>query len=316
MTQEELFIMESRDSDLDGVREPKRKGHGSGYGYIEIENPNFLEEIYTKNGVTYYDERKYLLRKPTVEERREIVINTIIERGDKGIKVAELAKLLGISERTLQMVLKRLKEEGLIEVCTHFADNGVQLHNTYRYVGKPCEFYGSGLTLKMLHSSDEDYGFRFWDWRNYYYAHNKVWHTNYSLLKNKACSHIKRRRYLEKHGLPLIAPKGIKYLTIYYSYWLDDDKRDATKEPLSQDGVMKISLDTNGGVMARSFGGIKLLFYILGSNDNPKVKIFNLEAGEVVNTFTWFSSNEISIERHISPNQSDKLRLFGDFTTK
>ena len=52
-----------------------------GYGFIYIKNPNFPMD----------DDREYLIRKPTPKERREIVINTVIECNGRTFKIHALA---------------------------------------------------------------------------------------------------------------------------------------------------------------------------------------------------------------------------------
>ena len=74
-----------------------------------------------------------------------------------------LAEKLCISERLMQMILKSLREEGLIEVIHIFSDTGKQLKNKYRYIGASCERYGAGLSLDMLYDTENKAGFRDWD---------------------------------------------------------------------------------------------------------------------------------------------------------
>lgn len=76
------------------------------YGFIAFENPRYLREISDSTGYTYRDERKYIYRKPNAKERREIVINTIIESDGRPFSIPKLAKLLAVSDRTLQSLLK------------------------------------------------------------------------------------------------------------------------------------------------------------------------------------------------------------------
>ena len=52
-------------------------------------------------------------RKPTKEERREIVVNYIKKFSGEFIKVKSIAKLLGVKERTIQYLLNILKMKEL-----------------------------------------------------------------------------------------------------------------------------------------------------------------------------------------------------------
>ena len=91
------------------------------------------------------------MRKPTPEERREIVINYIIKHSGQKIDIAKLAQKLAVSKRTIQSLLNKLKAEGLIAIEPTFDCCGYQGHNKYSYIGPPVERYGSGLTIGMLY---------------------------------------------------------------------------------------------------------------------------------------------------------------------
>ncbi|MGM9970603.1 MAG: helix-turn-helix domain-containing protein, partial [Anaeroplasma sp.] len=54
-------------------------------------------------------------RKPTVEERREIVINFIKRFNGDYIKINTIAKLLGVKTRTMQHLINNLEKEGFIK---------------------------------------------------------------------------------------------------------------------------------------------------------------------------------------------------------
>ncbi len=71
-----------------------------GYGFIEIENPNYMQDYETVIETDLDYSSIYLLRKPTPKERREIIINTIIECNGRSFSVPKLAKLLAVADRT------------------------------------------------------------------------------------------------------------------------------------------------------------------------------------------------------------------------
>lgn len=88
---EELF---NRKYDTDKFYEDtylREQFRHKGYGFIYIKNPDFPMN----------DDREYLIRKPTPKERREIVINTVIECNGRTFKIPILASKLGISDKTL-----------------------------------------------------------------------------------------------------------------------------------------------------------------------------------------------------------------------
>ena len=72
------------------------------YGFIEIENPAYEYD---------YTQEKYLIRKPTPQERKEIILNYIIDNSGKRISINYLATTFAVSDRTIQKILKELKEE-------------------------------------------------------------------------------------------------------------------------------------------------------------------------------------------------------------
>lgn len=107
--------------------------HKNKYGFIEIENP-----IYYNNNL-YFSPPEFLMRKPTPEERREIVINYIIKHSGQRIDIAKLAQKLAVSKRTIQSLLSKLKAEGLIAIEPTFDSFGFQGHNKYSYIDPPVE---------------------------------------------------------------------------------------------------------------------------------------------------------------------------------
>ncbi len=166
-----------------------------GYGFIYIKNPNYM---------TDGDEREYLVRKPTPKERREIVINTVIECNGRTFKIHVLAQRLGVSDRTIQTILRQLQKDALIEIISRHDKTGRQKQNAYRYIGPPCEKYGTSLTLKALYSTTEDVGFRDWAWKTHGFEHDQTWHNIYPLCRAKFERRIARKKYLEANNLPLI----------------------------------------------------------------------------------------------------------------
>ena len=135
--------------------------HKNKFGFVEIENPEYYDNNY------YFSPPEFLMRKATPEERREMVVNYIIRRDGKPIDLEKLAAKLAVSKRTIQSLMRSLKEEGLIEVLPNYEQNGRQGHNSYRYIGSPTEKFGSGLTIGMLYDLKNRAGFRDWEWDDY-----------------------------------------------------------------------------------------------------------------------------------------------------
>ena len=77
------------------------KLHQEKYGFIEIENHEYYKE---NNG--YFAVPEFLLRKPTPEERKEIIVNYILIRSGENIDMVVLVDKLCISYRLLLLEFK------------------------------------------------------------------------------------------------------------------------------------------------------------------------------------------------------------------
>ncbi|MGM9646128.1 MAG: hypothetical protein ACI3XS_05520 [Eubacteriales bacterium] len=291
------------------------------YGFIALKNPDYLKHKRDNyDGEIYCDEREYIYRKPNPSERREIVINTIIESCGRAFSIPKLASLLAISDRTLQTLLKSLQSEKLIEVIPRYSKNGARKSNVYKYIGSPCKFYGSGLNLHILYDPLQDVGFRHWAWRSQSFAHNKVWYDLYTLCKIKFDSRIARGEYLKKNNLPLIVPEEINYLALRYSYWRGNNELlgnvDSNEVQYSRDGVIKVSLHTQETSKVIKFFEYKIELRFLGTKDNPEIDIYDHKTKDNWATFTWFTENVIERTTPIDENHSEQFFILGDFTTK
>ena len=136
------------------------------------------EENYRKYGIVIlevYDETLrttiYLYRKPTPCERKEIILNYIIDNSGTPIKVNYLSSKLAVSDRTIQKIIKELSNEGLIKVESCFI-NGRQSGNKITYIGEPRIKTGKELTLDLLYDITNPYGFRDWDWGEFKLHHD------------------------------------------------------------------------------------------------------------------------------------------------
>ena len=131
------------------------------------------EENYRKYGIVIlevYDEilrtTVYHYRKPAPSERKEIILNYIIDNSGTPIKVNYLSSKLAVSDRTIQKIIKELTNEELIKVEPCFI-NGRQSGNKITYIGKPRIKTGKELTLDLLYDITNPYGFRDWDWGDF-----------------------------------------------------------------------------------------------------------------------------------------------------
>ena len=131
------------------------------------------EENYRKYGIVIlevYDKTLrttiYLYRKPTPCERKEIILNYIIDNSGTPIKVNYLSSKLAVSDRTTQKIIKELSNEVLIKIESCFI-NGRQSGNKITYIGESKIKTGKELTLDLLYDITNPYGFRDWDWMDF-----------------------------------------------------------------------------------------------------------------------------------------------------
>ena len=136
--------------------------------YYTSENAN-----YRKYGIVIlelYDETLrttvYHYRKPTPSERKEIILNHIIDNSSIQIRVNYLFSKLAVSDKTIQKIIKELANDGLIKFEPCFI-NGRQSGNKITYIGTPRIKTGKELTLGLLYDITNSYGFRDWDWREF-----------------------------------------------------------------------------------------------------------------------------------------------------
>ncbi len=264
----------------------------------------------------YCDEREYIYRKPTAKERREIVINTIIEANGRAFSIPNFAYLLAVSDRTLQTLLKKLQEEKIIEIIPRYGKNGARKSNAYKYIGKPCKFYGAGLNLRKLYNPKIDVGFRHWSWKSQIFKHDRVWHDVYKLCYIKFESRIARGEYLKKNNLPLVVPEEIKYLVLRYSYWKGSINCKPSDTKYTKDGTIKIPLGTEEKSKVIRFFEMNLELVFGGSKDNPEITIYDYDRKEKLAIFTWFTENFISDSFPIGGDRIEEFFILGDFTSK
>lgn len=107
------------------------------------------------------------MRKPTPDERLSIIANWIRMHGKEGpIKVSFFAEKLGVSDRTVQSILRLLEEKQAITIEPVFDTDGKQHGNLYHWTGNVNPVIG-GPTMEMLYKRYDSYGFRSFTWDDY-----------------------------------------------------------------------------------------------------------------------------------------------------
>ena len=302
----ELFTQKYDNEEWDEDEYPWKQFRRKGYGFIYIKNPHYLVDD---------DDREYLIRKPTLKERREIVVNTVIACNGRTFKVHALAVRLAVSDRTVQTILRQLEKDGLIEITPKRGKDGKQKGNAYRYIGPPCEFYGSGLTLKDLYDITQDVGFRDWAWKTHGFTHDETWHNIYPLCRAKFERRMARKEYLEANNLPLVVPEDIKYLVLRYCYWKGETKK-VGRYLYSQDRTVKLKLEPLNRTETVKIFGITLYAEIAGTKDNPQVTIIDADTNKELTVFTWFDENILIGDLDIDEKHVEQVFIVGDFTTR
>lgn len=107
------------------------------------------------------------MRKPTPDERLSIIENYIRMHGSEGpIKVSFFAEKLGVSDRTIQSILRLLEDKKAITITPVFNESGKQQGNLYHWTGNVDPIIG-GPTMEMLYKRYDSYGFRSFTWDDY-----------------------------------------------------------------------------------------------------------------------------------------------------
>lgn len=306
------------------------KLHQEKYGFIEIENPEYYKK---DNG--YWSVPEFLLHKPTPEERKEIIVNYIIAHNDEHIDMFALADKLCISNRLMQMILKSLREDGLIEVIHAFGETGKQLRNKYKYIGPPCERYGSGLTLKMLYDTENKAGFRDWDWEDYKFNNDGTWYDLDDLDSCKIERRHLRREYLKRANVDeSYGVRNVRYFVLRYSSWIENKENvptppehikvnhitgetyDDRPGSLSADGTKKYELETLDKVFVFVLFGVLFAAEYNGEKENPQIRFFDPRTEEDYITFTYWGDNVLHLTWDTDDGREKHLQLIGEFTSK
>lgn len=306
------------------------KLHQEKYGFIEIDNP----EYYKKNN-GYFAVPEFLMRKPTPEERKEIIVKYIIAHNGKNIDMGALVDKLCISERLMQMILKDLRTQGLIEVIHIFSDTGKQLRNRYRYIGVPCEKYGSGLTVKMLYDTENKAGFRDWDWEDFKFKRDGNWYDSDDLIDYKMDRRYLRREYLKRANVDeSYGIRNAKFFILRYSHWIENKDNEPTPPnhikinhltgetyddrpgSYSADGTKKYELETLDKVFAFALFGVFFAAEYNGEKDNSQIHLFDPRIDEDYITFSYWGDNILHLVWDTDDDRENHLQLIGEFTSK
>ena len=303
--------------------------HKNKYGFIEIENP-----VYYNNNF-YFAPPEFLMRKPTPEERREIVINYIIKRSGRQIDTSQLAQKLAVSKRTIQSLLSKLKAEGLITIEPTFDSSGFQGHNKYSYIGPPVEKFGSGLTIGMLYDPKNRAGFRDWDWDEFSFKYKGLYDLD-DLYDAKYTRRIMRAKFIKSRcGDSSCCISKPRFIAIRYSHFIKSkpeerqtpeeyirinyitgEKYDCRPGSLSADGTKKFKIDFSRPLFLFALFGIPFACELEGSEDDPKINIFHAKTEEEYGQFSYWGANTLHFVWEAEDGRDEHLNITGEFTSK
>ena len=176
------------------------------YGFIEFPNPNYFKE----------GGERYLLRKPTPSERKEIMLNYIIDHSGEPISVNFFSEELCVSTRTIKTILKEFKEKGLIEVTNVFGPTGKQMTNIIKYIGPEVVKTGKELTIDLLYTVNNVAGFRDFDWYDLKFPKDGDYYEMGPIDEAKENVKILRQKFLDGTNEEPIGKHYYKYLKIEY----------------------------------------------------------------------------------------------------
>lgn len=205
------------------------------YGFIEFSNPNYFKE----------GGERYLLRKPNPTERKEIMLNYIIDHSGEPISVNFFSEELCVSTRTIKSILKEFKEQGLIEVTNVFGSTGKQMSNIIRYTGPAVVKTGKELTIDLLYTVNNVAGFRDFDWYDLKFPKDGDYYEMGPINEAKENVKLLRKKFLDGTNEEPIGKHYYKYLKIeYYIVDILIFKREVIHKSKSEIILIPLDYDT------------------------------------------------------------------------
>ncbi len=166
-----------------------------GYGFIEFMDPRKLKH----DGWDAQIEPEF--RKPTPEERREIILNFIRAHNENPLDVYYLIGKLKVSKRTIQSDLRTLEARNLIIRIPRYNEYGQQLENAYKFNGTALPLPPNAITLRKLYDPRNPCGIRDWDWEDFKFIpgyFDKTFTPNMQIWQKLELEELKARRKEKK----------------------------------------------------------------------------------------------------------------------
>ena len=267
--------------------------HYNKYGFIELENPAF----YSDKNCSSEDE--FFIRKPTPQERKDIVANYIRKHHKQFVDLWLLADKLAVCPRTIEKVVAELKKEGVISVINHFENTGKQLRNTYEYNGDTSIPYGTGLSLKMIYDLDNKAGFRDWDWDEYRFKTDGEWHDIRDLNFARAEKNEKRFAYLKKVKAPTACNVDkIKFLSIKYCFVILKPSKNSDERyvSLSKDGQKRYDLQEGLREFKFKVNTFSFVVKVDTDKDNLAVTLYDATDMSEIITLSFYECYPLHLE--------------------
>ncbi len=111
---------------------------GKGYGWVDFKDDDGYVES----------------RKLSSSQREEVLVSYIRRRSGRRFTVPAIAKLLGVSDRTIQKHLSDLEKKGWIKRTASFNEVGRQNGNDIVYTGPKDRLTGKELTIEKVYDPD------------------------------------------------------------------------------------------------------------------------------------------------------------------
>lgn len=106
----------------------------------------------------------------------------------------------------------------------------------------------------------------------------------------------------------------VKYIRINYN---TGELYDCRPEELSSDGTKKFKIDFTEREIAFTLFGIPFGGILEGSENNPKITIFNIETEETYSEFTYWRENYLHFVWDAEDDdREENLIIHGEFTSK
>lgn len=129
----------------------------------------FIKNLKSKNGYIEFEDDcgTYYLRKPTPNQRKEMMVHLCQQCSGKEFKIKDLAKIFAVSDRTIQLLLKELEKDGFIKRFPVLKNDGRHHGYIIEYVGAPIPITDKSVTISRVYNPNNPLTIRDFHWNDY-----------------------------------------------------------------------------------------------------------------------------------------------------